>query len=68
MSGVKNKNTLSNAERSKKYCEENKKKNKLNEAKRQLRRSLLLQNDPEKAKEMKEAARLRKKAEGKKKK
>ena len=68
MSGVKNKNTLSNAERSKKYREENKKKNKLNEAKRQLRRSLLLQNDPEKAKEMKEAARLRKKAEGKKKK
>ena len=63
MSGVKNKNTLSNAERSKKYREENKKKNKLNEAKRQLRRSLLLQNDPEKAKEMKEAARLRKKAQ-----
>ena len=55
--------SLSNAERSRKYCEENKKKNELNEGKRQHKRSLLLQNDPEKAKEMKEAARLRKQAQ-----
>ena len=50
------------AERAKKYCEENREKNELNEAKRQLKRSQLLLTDTDKAKEMKEAAKLRKRA------
>ena len=50
------------AERAKKYREENREKNELNEAKRQLKRSQLLLTDTDKAKEMKEAAKLRKRA------
>ena len=44
------------AERAKKYREENREKNELNEAKRQLKRSQLLLTDTDKAKEMKVAA------------
>ena len=62
MVGPKKKILKSMAERAKKYREENREKNELNEAKRQLKRSQLLLTDTDKAKEMKEAAKLRKRA------
>ena len=62
MVGPKKKILKSMAERAKKYREENREKNQLNEAKRQLKRSQLLLTDTDKAKEMKEAAKLRKRA------
>jgi hypothetical protein len=62
MEGQK-KRVLSGAERQAKYAKENKEKVALNEAKKNFQRSKLLQTDPEKAKAMREAAKIRKQAQ-----
>ena len=57
------KRVLSGAERQAKYAKENKEKVALNDTKKNFHRSKLVQTDPEKAKAMREAAKLRKQAQ-----
>ena len=59
----KRKRALSGAERQAKYIKNNKEKSDLSEAKRQFARQVTLGRDSEEAAKMREAARLRKKAQ-----
>ena len=63
MNSEQKKRPLSGAERQAKYIKNNKEKVALSEAKRQFERTVTLGSDSEKAAEMREAARLRKKAQ-----
>ena len=62
MEGEK-KRAVSGAERQAKYAKENKEKVALNDAKKHCNRSKLVQNNPDNAKVLREAARRRKQAQ-----
>ena len=63
MNSEQKKRALSGAERQANYIKNNKEKSDLSEAKRQLKRQVTLGSDSEEAAKMREAARLRKKAQ-----